>query len=267
MRNEKTGAVRELDILITDRWDDQRKILVECRSHKRKQDVTWIDELFGKASALGLRDVIAVSSSGFTKTAIDEANERGILALHLREAQELNWRKWRFGLDNFGVEVKFDPVVTAVQFKYPANFPNVDPSNYELEQAFLVDTRKKIRVPLRDWIVGFQKDPKVAAKLAERNENDAINHYIHTIPCEPGIGFMVEPDERVIPLVELVISVDSARAEYSVPLKHFEVGKERVHVGESQILGQDTKIVLHELEGKLKVMYEQRIEQLRQTDH
>ena len=92
--SKKTGAIRELDILITHRQAVEEKILVECRDHKRKQNVQWIDELAGKAQSLNFRKVVAVSSSGFTKPAIAEAAARGIKTLHLREAEELDWRKW-----------------------------------------------------------------------------------------------------------------------------------------------------------------------------
>ena len=61
--NQRTGAIRELDILITNRQDTNLKILVECRDHKRKQDVQWIDQLDGKARSLGFEKVIAISST------------------------------------------------------------------------------------------------------------------------------------------------------------------------------------------------------------
>ena len=53
------------------------------------------------------------------------------------------------------------------------------------------------------------------------------------------------------------MSVDSTRAEYAVPLKHYDAGGERIHVGESTILGNETRLVLHETDGRLKVMFEQ----------
>lgn len=260
VRNAKTQAVRELDILITHRQDTDKNILVECRAHKRKQDVQWIDGLTGKARRLNFINVIAVSSSGFTRTAIAEAIERGIKTLHLKEADELDWRKWKFGLDTFGVEIIFNPRVTSVQLITHPNYRGFFQKDLKRDRVFLADARKKIKVRLADWIAGFEKDPKVAAKLAELNENDAINHYTWVIPCDSGIGLLVEPSEQFIPLNKLVLSVDSVCAEYSVPLKHFDVEGERIHVGESRILGQDTKLVLHETSGQLKVMFEQRVE-------
>lgn len=259
-RNEKTGAVRELDILITYRQDTKTRILVECRDHQRKQNVQWIDELTGKAQSLNLRKVIAVSSSGFTKTAIAEAVERGIETLHLREAEELDWRKWKFGLDTFGVNIDFDLVVTGVRLIVPPNFPRPFPKNFKIDRVVILNTEKRSKIRLTDWIAGFRKDPKMKTKFAELDQNDAINHYTYTIPCDPGRGFVLEPSKHIFPLAALIVYVDSIRAEYSVPLKHYDAGGERIHVGESKILGHDTKLVLHETNGQLKVMIEQQVE-------
>ena len=72
--------------------------LVECRIHKDPQDVTWIEELMGRRTSLKADAVIAVSASGFTKTARDKANVHGI---HLRDFATLsrgeiqNWGRRR----------------------------------------------------------------------------------------------------------------------------------------------------------------------------
>ena len=64
-------------------------------------------------------------------------------------------------------------------------------------------------------------------------------------------------DTTFIPLTEVIFHVDYVRADYSVPLKHMEIGGNSVLVGESIILGHPTKLVLHEMPSQLKVMFEQ----------
>lgn len=258
--NERTGAVREIDILVYHRQDVERNILVECRDYKRKQHVQWIDELEGKAHRLNFKKVIAVSSSGFTTPAIAEAEERGIKTLHLREAEELDWRRWTFGLDTFGLNIDFDLVVTEVRLIVPPSFSGSFPKSFTFDRVVLVDITRQTKCRLMDYIAGFQKDPQLKAKFAELDVNDAINHYLYTIPCDPGRGFVVEPSKEIIPLASLAMCVDSIRASYSIPLKHFDVEGKRVHVGESLVLGRDTRLVLHETKGQLKVMIEQRVD-------
>ena len=66
--NPRTGVkIREIDIRVTSRADPNNRMIIECRAHKRVQDVQWIDALDGKARSLGFPKTIAVSASGFTK--------------------------------------------------------------------------------------------------------------------------------------------------------------------------------------------------------
>lgn len=88
--------LRQIDISIR---RDGSLTLVECRLHKEPQDVTWIEELMGRRISLGAEAVIAVSSSGFTKTAQEKAKNYGIILRDFaglsREEVE-NWgRKWK----------------------------------------------------------------------------------------------------------------------------------------------------------------------------
>ena len=266
VRNKKTGAIRELDIRIAHRQNPQNAILVECRSHKRKQDVQWIDELDGKAKRLGFSKVIAISSSGFTKPALAEAADRGIEALRLKEAEERDWRKWMFSLQTFGVHINFDLVVRGVSFGVPPQYLDKVPHPIDLSKVVLLDSNKKTKCPLPEYIEGFQKDPRIVNKLSRMDENDAINRYDYKIPCDPGIGFVVEPDATFIPLTEVIFHIDHARAEYSVPLKHIEIGGNRILIGESTILGKPTKLVLREMPGQLKVMFEQETQKPKHTE-
>lgn len=86
---------REVDVLIESEAiaGVTARITVECRDHKRRQDVTWIEELQGKQSTLRISETFAVSSSGFTAKAITAAREHGrIHLLTLEEAGRMDWR-------------------------------------------------------------------------------------------------------------------------------------------------------------------------------
>lgn len=87
---------RQIDVTIR---RDGLLTLVECRLHKDAQNVTWIEELMGRRTSLGADAVIAVSSSGFTKTAKVKAKHYGIIlrdfsGLSREEVQ--SWgRRWK----------------------------------------------------------------------------------------------------------------------------------------------------------------------------
>jgi len=59
---------RQIDITIR---RDGRTTHIECRIHRTKQGVKWIEELQGRKDSLCADSVIAVSASGFTKGAIN----------------------------------------------------------------------------------------------------------------------------------------------------------------------------------------------------
>ena len=68
--------------------------LVECRIHKDKQDVTWIEELIGRKASLRAEAVIAVSASGFTDGAIAKAEAFGIILRDMLSLTESEIREW-----------------------------------------------------------------------------------------------------------------------------------------------------------------------------
>jgi hypothetical protein len=68
--------------------------LVECRQHKSRQDVKWIEELIGRRISLAAHAVIAVSSSGFTAGARAKANKHGVILRDLRHLSDQEIASW-----------------------------------------------------------------------------------------------------------------------------------------------------------------------------
>ena len=87
-----SGANRETDVkIILQSPTGKERIAIECRNHSRVQGVEWIDELIGKYIDLGYDRVIAVSSSGFSKTALAKAEKFTIECRVLEEVLDTNW--------------------------------------------------------------------------------------------------------------------------------------------------------------------------------
>jgi hypothetical protein len=82
---------RQIDITII---NNNLLTLVECRFHKSKQDVKWIEELIGRRQSLNADALIAVSSSGFTKGAINKAKRYGIITRDLTELTKEEVARW-----------------------------------------------------------------------------------------------------------------------------------------------------------------------------
>ena len=74
-----SGEQREVDIYAEGILAGHAvRIGIECRDHKRKQVVGWVEEMHSKHERLPTNLVILVSSSGFTRSAVAKAESYGI---------------------------------------------------------------------------------------------------------------------------------------------------------------------------------------------
>ena len=62
-------------------------VIIECRDHKQRQDIKWIEQIATKKDDVNANKAIAVSSSGFTKAAKDKARAKNI---ELRTLEEID---------------------------------------------------------------------------------------------------------------------------------------------------------------------------------
>lgn len=254
--NPKTGLPREVDILITETKNPSNKIMVECRDWKRKQDVIWIDQLDGKARSLGIKRVIAVSSSGFHNTTLKEAESRGIETMRLADAEAEDVKNWLFRIKEFGLNIDFHPVIKRVTLTSPSGIQTPNLSGVDLSNIFLVNLNDKKKTLLSDYVKGLVNDQKIIEYVRSNNTDEAISHYDYTIPCDKGVGYSVD-GKTFIPLDFIVFSIDSVRRSYKVSMNHIRVGKHKVLVGE---VDKHTKLILEEKEGQLTIMVETRVE-------
>ncbi|CAG0971099.1 hypothetical protein ANAEL_01185 [Anaerolineales bacterium] len=256
-QNPRTGVVREIDIRVIRCDDPKDRTLIECRAHKRPQDVQWIDALEGKSRSLGFSKTIAVSSSGFTKSAVIEARDRGIEVLHLRQAEEVDWRKWMFAIDKLGINIE-GPIFTGVSLGIDAEWPGIIPGPTNLSEIVLVDKRDGTRIPLLTWVNGLLTDPQQLEELRSLKKASPIVKLEKKHPCAPEMGFVLKGVEEFIPLAELTVHIDYISSIYDIPLEHMKMGGERFLVGGMPILGVPTRVVIHDNSNDSTIMLEQR---------
>lgn len=84
LADSRTGDLREVDVVIeSTQAGHDYTLSIECRDHKRRQDVRWVDEMWGKHFDLPTRILVLVSRSGFTEPARILAQKRGIELLDI----------------------------------------------------------------------------------------------------------------------------------------------------------------------------------------
>ncbi len=79
LRDLDSGNFREVDTCIESVTAGHPVIVsIECRAHKRPQTVSWVEEMRSKHLRLPTNVLVLVSSSGFTRSAIEKARQFGI---------------------------------------------------------------------------------------------------------------------------------------------------------------------------------------------
>jgi Restriction endonuclease len=92
IRHRVTGKMREVDVLIT-RGDGRHKIVtaIECKDWKKVVSDIVVEHFAKKCAALHVNKVIIVSSKGFTREALIDAQHEGVSCLSLSDATSFDW--------------------------------------------------------------------------------------------------------------------------------------------------------------------------------
>ena len=90
---------REIDVLIESAVGPYRmKIAVEAKDHRRKLDTTQFESLIGKYFVEGgvrVNKVVVVTHTGFYEPVIERAKRLGVELFTLKEAKNVDWKKYR----------------------------------------------------------------------------------------------------------------------------------------------------------------------------
>lgn len=87
-----TGQRREVDVVLRSRVGSHEVIVaVECREHRRKADVEWVEQMAMKHSSLPTSKLVLVSLTGFTRLASVKAASFGIDAYSFAQTGKMDW--------------------------------------------------------------------------------------------------------------------------------------------------------------------------------
>jgi hypothetical protein len=211
---DNADQLRQIDVLIE---RDGKRTIIECRHHKRAQDVKWVEEIFGRKTSLRALSAIAVSSSGFTKGAVKKAHSLGVI---LRDFSELtikevaSWGKMVKGELEF---TKFENLhfhlihstPTIIPSTFMSNrFKDKDGNNYPLYPIFKTIAEKA------DEFIGI--DPSFRLQLLPKNlyvRNTKINEM--AVECT----YKNFSQEAFLPIVETYGSPEKNPLEKEVKIE------------------------------------------------
>ncbi len=89
------GGTREVDVSLRSKVGSADVlVIVECRDRRRREDVTWIEQVHSKRQAVGASRAIAVSSRAFSSKARIAAKNYGIEVRMLSQISDSDIRRW-----------------------------------------------------------------------------------------------------------------------------------------------------------------------------
>lgn len=90
--DRSSGLRREVDVVVRRKVGEHEVIIaVECRDHRRKATVEWVEQMAMKHDALPTSKLVLFSRSGFSQAAAKKARSLGIDTYSLSASEENDW--------------------------------------------------------------------------------------------------------------------------------------------------------------------------------
>jgi hypothetical protein len=166
MLPDLNGTLREIDLLLEATiLGTQIRFAIECRYHKRKQGIEWIDGLIGKYQDLPVDKIFAVSGSGFSTSVLEKARRFRIEIITPEDCLERDWNAEliRIGIAEIEVQTNIDQFGFDYGVDKPTEFK--DPVNGETIVHIAAQQRLVKFAELRDEVLRNQVGPSLSAHI------------------------------------------------------------------------------------------------------
>lgn len=238
------GVEREIDIALEGAVNDYPILVaIECRDHKRKRTVEWVDQVIGKYDGILANKVVLVSRNGFTKEATRRANEVGYETLSLIQAQSHDWAA-EFRLPSkITIESFLLPVLESVTLVLSKETKDrlADIADSDLKNMLIEDKNSTTGTLATDYIDRILNDQKVIETLREKafiGGSTKVDFAIKFDP--PKVGRINDLDN--LQILEIKIVARCKKETMDVPLTGHEYRNVKLTTGKGQSLGRDVGI-------------------------
>jgi hypothetical protein len=183
-KDSDTGEDREVDVVLESTEAGYEIVIsIECRDHKRKADVTWVESMAKRHESLPTSKLALWSASGFSKSAIKKAKKWNIATVSGEHIEFLPWAKIANQLKGGSVKLLNTEFAFFIDVKTPQGTNN----RLEKEIDYLFKETKSEKYfkisELKDIVAN---DPRIASMLldhATEGESDFWIQYTHPVEC------------------------------------------------------------------------------------
>lgn len=212
LKDEYTGSFREVDIVVrTSVSTHDNYMSIECRDHSRRQDVTWVESMYGKHTGLPTNKLVLWSRSGFSKDAIVKANALNIDTISGDEGINTDWAKIARDIEGGYVHYLAPTFLTPViDVMLPDN------TLFRIEDASTVNWENadgKNVGSMQVLITNIQYHPDLATVFLDHAPIGSGEFHIEVKPDEPW--FTMTADGKKASIQRILIGVSTVKEQAS----------------------------------------------------
>lgn len=238
VRNQDAGTEVEVDVVVETTVGQVPFVIgIECTAGKRPATIEWIHQMYGKHKALPIHASVVVSKSGYTKSALKQAEALKIVAMTVEEAEAAVWTDVVGNLQNLALGAfSFTPKGgTAHYQRAPASAPDLVLAPSLMIQRGLPGDP----VSLSDLIAAIVSDARVIRNVMTRwlaaPDGKRPNEFEFTVNWKPDNETVVTTNEGFFYKIDqLDISVTANVATTPLPMAAGSFGGAQIAHGTAE---------------------------------
>jgi phage pi2 protein 07 len=196
---------REIDVLIEkEDCGILKRIALECRGRRNKDDIIWIDSLIGKYLNLKVDKVIAISSSGFSKSATLKANAHNIELRTLKEIRTIDWNNEfiKIGMSDWQLTFTIEKVVAETESGVEILIKSNHEVLYEGETGSFSEFFEAFKDGFWDKLFKRKFNESIGETYKVREDLSKIVQITHRVPI-PDVQIIVDKVQHKIKALNL----------------------------------------------------------------
>ena len=247
-----TGSDREVDVCIEDSIAGHDIIVsIECVDHKRKADVTWVEQMKSKHERLPTNALVLVSRTGFSSEAKRVAKVYGFDTLALEDVNEYSIEKLFGNIKTLWNKiVSLSPKKVTVRVSQTGNLPPENVAALPDNSVYVSDGT--IISSLKDILTQWLKSDKVLTELVRQGDETHKSFLTEWGKPTDGKGnylCLQKEEPKTLRTIEWIrVGGECSFKVSKFSLKHGMLGGTRISWGTSEIEGKKALLVASENE-------------------
>lgn len=242
------GTLREVDILITvPAGGRDLRIGIECRDHKRRADLQWIEQVKSKYELLPVDRRVVVSRRGFSATALTRARLWSIETLTMGAARKIDWASPVLRLQHvdFTETTYVHPSARLAVAPVPGRSLGALPPSDQLILHFATGQSQSLQQFLRDmWGL-----PGVRSTVDQLHAESSDSSVDLSYQMSPGCSIQDAAGQRW-ELTTVTVNYRRVAAHGRVMLEHGRYGSRAVATGSTTLGDSRVAVVLSQTAGE-----------------